>query len=174
MNEIIWRKLTYQNCVYDRFEVSNNGKIRNSANKHIYKTVINKNGYEQVCVSLGGKDKKKIFRIHRAVAETFIPNPNNKRAVNHIDGNKSNNYVDNLEWVTDSENMFHAFNTGLAKTSKGIENANSKLSKEDIMYIKTMYMPRNKQYGSRALGRKFGVDHMRILDVVKGRTYIDN
>lgn len=57
--------------------------------------------------------------IHRLVAETFIPNPENKPTVNHKDGNKLNNNVDNLEWATHSENMQHAFKTGLNHSTKG-------------------------------------------------------
>ncbi len=59
----------------------------------------------------------KIYRAHRIIAETFIPNPENKPEVNHIDGNKSNNDISNLEWVTPSENNQHAYDTGLAKLS---------------------------------------------------------
>ena len=53
------------------------------------------------------------YNIHRLVATTFIPNPENKRYVNHKDGNKLNNYIDNLEWSTPSENNLHAYTTGL-------------------------------------------------------------
>ena len=66
--------------------------------------MYHKTGY--VRVSIGNKSKG---LVHRLVAETFIPNPNNKPMVNHIDGNKTNNHISNLEWVTNAENVKHAF-----------------------------------------------------------------
>ena len=72
-----------------------------------------RNGYLSVCLV---KDKKKYFKsIHRLVAEAFIDNPENKPAVNHIDGNKENNNISNLEWVTFSENIKHAYVNNLIK-----------------------------------------------------------
>lgn len=70
-----------------------------------------KSGYLHVGLTLN--DVTKLCSVHRLVAQTFIPNPENKPQVNHIDGNTSNNSVENLEWVTRSENMQHAKNTGL-------------------------------------------------------------
>ena len=77
----------------------------------ILKTNKNKKGYLYVVLSKNGKSK--IVRIHRLVAQTFIPNLQNKPQVNHIDGIKSNNVVSNLEWCTNSENQKHAFKLGL-------------------------------------------------------------
>jgi hypothetical protein len=64
-------------------------------------------------VGLSHKGKKKLYPVHRLVATAFIPNPENKRTVNHKDGNKLNNTIDNLEWATDAENIQHAYDTGL-------------------------------------------------------------
>lgn len=79
------------------------------------------NNYITVDLSKNGNFVAKA--LHRLVAETFIPNPDNKKQVNHIDGNKQNNRVDNLEWTTASENNKHAWNTGLKViTEKQLEN----------------------------------------------------
>lgn len=75
-----------------------------------------KNGYVQVCLYI--EKCKKYFYLHRVIAECMIPNPENKSEINHIDGNPSNNALDNLEWVTSSENQKHAFFTGLQKPTK--------------------------------------------------------
>lgn len=75
---------------------------------------LNRYGYRRV-----GVGHENAQYVHRMVAETFIPNPNNLPQVNHIDGCKTNNHVDNLEWVTESENMQHAFRIGLKKPSPG-------------------------------------------------------
>ena len=79
----------------------------------ILKKAVNRFGYEYVCLTDKSKGKK--LKVHRLVAEAFIPNPLNKKTVNHIDGNKSNNCVDNLEWSTYLENQHHAIETGLWK-----------------------------------------------------------
>lgn len=72
--------------------------------------------YSYVCLCVNNKRKSK--RVHRLVAEAFIPNPENKSEVNHIDGNKQNNRVDNLEWVTGSENIQHGYRMNLCKANK--------------------------------------------------------
>lgn len=77
-----------------------------SKNKTYYRVALCRNG------------KKENVSVHRLVARTFIPNPENKPCVNHIDGNKHNNHVENLEWVTYSENTIHAYQTGLIPPHK--------------------------------------------------------
>lgn len=100
------------------YEVSNLGRVKNLKRKvpfwrgmrtipeRILQNHINEYGY--VYVRLYENAKGRNIKLHRIVAEAFIPNPTNKRCVNHIDGNKQNNTVENLEWVTHSENMQHA------------------------------------------------------------------
>lgn len=97
------------------YEISSLGKIRNLQGK-VLKTYIQNSGYEQIKINYQGLHIHK--SIHRLVAETFIPNPLNKEYVNHIDGNKLNNTVDNLEWCTNSENILHARKTGLNPYNK--------------------------------------------------------
>lgn len=80
-------------------------------------------GYNSVCLTKNGKAITK--RVCRIVALNFIPNPENKPFVNHKDGNKKNDNIDNLEWVTGSENMIHAVKIGLQKIKYGRDCANS-------------------------------------------------
>jgi hypothetical protein len=169
----MWKTLIYQNNTFDRFEVSSNGQIRNAITQRIYKLHLNKTGYFQVCVSLGSRNKKKIFRVHKAVAETFIPNPEHKSDVNHKDGNKQNNAVSNLEWTTHAENIDHAEKMGLSVHISGTDNIFAKLSKEDVEFIRNSYIPRDKTYGARALGRKFNMSHSHILEVLNYESYIN-
>ena len=75
------------------------------------------NGYLYLCLSVNNKTER--LSIHRLVCSAFHENPENKPCVNHIDGNKTNNYAENLEWVTASENMQHAYRTGLTKGNRG-------------------------------------------------------
>jgi hypothetical protein len=173
LSEIIWKTLIYQGNVFDHFEVSNNGQIRNAITQKIYKLHLNKTGYWHVCVSLGGRNKKKVFKVHKAVAETFIPNPEYKSDVNHKDGNKQNNAVSNLEWTTHAENIDHAEKMGLSVHISGTDNISAKLSKEDVEFIRKHYIPRDKAYGARALGRKFNIGHNHILEVINYKSYVN-
>ena len=78
---------------------------------------VGANGYLNCSVRIGNR-KNKILTVHREVAKAFISNPYNKCCVNHIDGNKLNNNVNNLEWVTHSENNFHSYRNELSKVSE--------------------------------------------------------
>lgn len=127
-----------------------------------------KDGYIQFEFNVNGTATKHL--AHRLVAEAYIPNPNNFPCVNHKDGNKQNNEVSNLEWCTYKQNMEHASEHGLLKTI-GSKNPASKLTEEDVKYIKSVYKKGDLEYGSSALGRKFGVDHKAIWAIVNGVTW---
>lgn len=83
------------------------------------KLTLEDKGYHIVCLHLNGK--KKLTKVHRLVAQAFIPNPNNKPQVNHKDLDKTNNNVDNLEWVTGYENYLHAVANGVSKPQKSLQ-----------------------------------------------------
>ena len=97
---------------FPNYEISNYGRVRRMWKNHtkLKKTRLNKYGYEIVHLSKDSINKH--CPVHRLVAMAFIPNPDNLPEVNHIDGNKENNCVDNLEWVSRSENMKHAYSIG--------------------------------------------------------------
>lgn len=97
------------------YEVSNFGRVRNKKG-HIIKLQVGTYGYLQVNLDFNGKNKTK--KVHRLVAKAFIPNIENKPQVNHIDGNKKNNHINNLEWCTNRENVQHAFDIGLNETMR--------------------------------------------------------
>ena len=108
-----WKTITEAS----NYEVSTNGQVRNRTTKKILKGRLSKNGYLQVSIKIDATQKFCNRYIHRLVALHFIQNPNNKREVNHIDGNKENNTLSNLEWVTSSENQKHRHLIGNKKTS---------------------------------------------------------
>lgn len=91
------------------------GYMKRSVKEKILNPSISSKGYMKVTLS---NDKNKIFSVHRLVAQAFLPNPDNLPQVNHIDGNKQNNKVDNLEWCTNKENQEHAIKNGLKNIEK--------------------------------------------------------
>lgn len=106
---IMWKKLVLDG-IETIYSISDTGEVRND-NRNTILTQNTEQGYKTVGIRVNKKPKK--CRVHRLVAITYIPNPENKPYVNHIDGNRSNNHVENLEWVTPQENTIHAVQTGL-------------------------------------------------------------
>lgn len=99
---------------FDLYQASSDGRIYSKRTKLFLKPKITRFGYAEITLYPGQVSKK----VHRLVAEAFIPNPDDKPQVNHIDGDKLNNHVDNLEWSTSTENNRHARERGL-NTSTG-------------------------------------------------------
>ena len=96
---------------YENYYIYDNGDVLNISTKKILKGSIGEHGYKYY--RLSKNNKKKMFYAHRLVAEAFLDNPNNLPVVNHKDGNKLNNNVDNLEWVFQTDNIKHAYQTNL-------------------------------------------------------------
>lgn len=108
------------------YEIDTDGRIWNTNSDIELKGWIGKRGYRVVCLRINPDEAMPRFvkkTIHQLVALTFIPNPDNKPQVNHKDGNKLNNCVDNLEWVTNKENYDHARSHGLIKTGDELSYA---------------------------------------------------
>jgi hypothetical protein len=111
----IWREIMFIQGV-EGYQISSEGRLRD-ADKKMFKGHVNEQGYVRVSID------ETLYRMHILVAKAFLPNFHNKPHVNHKDGNRSNNRLYNLEWCTRSENMQHAYDTGL--------NTNKKLDIED-------------------------------------------
>lgn len=95
---------------------ASNRRIKYIKKGRVLKQTKNSKGY--LCVSIHKDGKQRVIESHLLIAKTFLPNPENKPQVNHIDGNKKNNCIENLEWVTARENLLHAFRTGLNPGSR--------------------------------------------------------
>lgn len=150
------------------YQLSNLGRVKslsrfNSRTERILKTnSVSKSGYIIICLS---KDNIKFgIALHRLVAEAFIPNPEGKMQVNHIDGNKLNNTVDNLEWNTASENTIHAINNKLRKQNCE-DNHQSKLSKQQVLEI------RESNLSQRKLGKIYNVAQSTIYRIKNRKTW---
>lgn len=113
---------------FEKYSISNLGNVKNNKNNKIKKPTPNEKGYMRVFLRKNNKNHTKY--VHRLVAETFIPNPENKPTVNHEDGNKTNNVICNLTWATCDEQVKHALKNGLIKKGKESPMYGRKLSYE--------------------------------------------
>lgn len=165
------------------YQISNLGRIKSVARKVKYqnsyrnvkeklkKTFIGKQGYERVELSKNGKTKK--YNVHRIVANVFISNPLNKETVNHINGIKTDNRVENLEWATRSENELHAYKIGLAKNSEKQRNVARLYCKENkIKSIIQLDLDGNfiKEWKSaREVEEKINISRKNISQCITGK-----
>ena len=148
------------------YQVSDSGVVINKFTGRILSRRHNQKGYPLVRLSSNGKIKS--IAVHRIVAVSFIPNPNLGTQVNHIDGNKENSHVSNLEWCTQSENMIHAYSHGLKVQYKGQRHGRAKLKDVDVLEIRKL---RDEGLTHAAIGRKFNVSKSNIEFIVKRETW---
>jgi hypothetical protein len=150
---------------YPDYEVSDYGFVRRKG--HIFSPGI-RNGYHFVNLSRNSKRKK--YYVHRLVSMAFIPNPRCYKYVNHKDGVKTHNHIDNLEWCTASFNNAHAYRTGLKPkpVTHGQLNGMAKLTNERVIAMRNEY---NASTTYASLGRKYGVDYYTVSDVIKRKTW---
>ena len=166
-----WKKIKGIN-----YEVSSTGQIRNLDTGKILRPFVGTTGYWSTRMSAKGKT----FKIHRLVAKMFIPNLLNKPQINHIDGNKLNNNIENLEWCTNGENQKHAHKIGLNNNHGENQNC-AKLKKNDIIKIRQMYKPvsNRKSFNDRSgdgfsqekIAKLFGVTQTVIGDIIRGKSW---
>lgn len=153
--------------IFPSYYISNFGNIKHDNN--FLKKCIHSNGYEQVNIRIGNKYVTKL--IHRLVAAAFIPNPDNKPCIDHIDGDRANNHADNLRWVTYLENN----NNPITKKRLSENNAKNMQGKEGVLHpnSKPVRMMKNgvclKIYQSIHLAKKDGFNDTLIIRCCKGR-----
>ena len=152
-----------------KYQVSNLARVRSlyKGKTKLIKPDIIHTGYLRVTLYKDGKTKN--HYVHVLVAKAFIPNPEGKRQVNHINGDKADNRVENLEWLTPSENIHHAFETGLSK--RGCEHGRAKFTAEQVREIRRDCVPGDPERGFRFFAKKFNVNHRIISDAYYGRSY---
>lgn len=145
-NNEIWVKCT------PIHEISNLGNLRNISSKKLLKLRKGTTGYLETKIRNFKGKKFYHLKIHRLVALYFLPNPFMKKEVNHIDGNKLNNRVDNLEWVSHKENMIHASKINLI--SKKPRTLGKKLGKTSKYFNVSWDKTRNKWYAKITINKK--------------------
>lgn len=151
------------------FMVSSIGHIKSKRTGKILKAHTNKSGYVTIATRVGGRSGKNLcLRVHRVVAEAFIPNPKYKAEVNHINGIKSDNNLSNLEWASRQENVDHAVSSGLISPSAKLNSR--KLSKEDVSEI--FNLSSIGGFSQRQISRKFAVHHTTIGRILRKEHYV--
>ena len=175
----IWRDIKGYKGYY---QISNLGRIKSLQRKvpvnrkgqktflktvkeRILKQKTNKYGYKVVDLRRNGHDHR---LVHRLVAQMFIPNPENKPVVNHLDGNKINNNATNLEWATVSENTQHSYDNMLQVMGVGEENPGSKLTEQDVLGIWEL---RRKGFIMKDIADKYDVSLSNISLIIRGKTW---
>lgn len=160
--EILFKPVVI-NGMITNYDISNTGILRNRVTQHILKYSYDKDGYLGISLCFNGRQYRCF--AHRLVAKAFIPNPENKPEVNHIDGNKTNNNVDNLEWVTRQENAIHAIQAGLYNP-RGESNARSIYTEAQIREAcKLMEDPKNPP---RYISKVTKVSRIVLYEIKKG------
>lgn len=151
------------------YRISDSGELFSVRRNKILSPNIGLDGYRKMVISVN--NIRQTVRIHRLVAEAFLENPQNKPVVNHKDGNKLNNRVDNLEWVTVLENAIHASENGLLKGQSGEKNPMAKLTADQVDEIRRTYKKRSSDANARILGERFGVSDSTIWLIASGKVW---
>jgi hypothetical protein len=160
-----WRDVVGNDGYY---KVSNHGRVVGKKGT-ILNPYITGKGYKTGDGYSTVKINRRNQKVHRMVAEAFIPNPSGLPQVNHRDGDKSNNFVNNLEWCTPSDNAQHAIKAGLF--ASGEKSPFSKLTYKDVEEIRTHYQKGCSLYGVKPLSRMYGVSSTTIRNILKGKKW---
>jgi predicted XRE-type DNA-binding protein len=152
----------YRGCYF----INDKGQVKNKKG-NILKPATDKGGYKWIILQ---RNKVKKYKyIHRLVAECLLPNPHNKKEVNHKNGIKDDNRVENLEWCTPSENVLHSIKEGLRVPLKGSEIGNSKLKESDVITIKNML--KKGDVLQKNIAEMFNITPTTVSDIKKGRSW---
>ena len=173
-----WRDIKGYEGLY---AISSTGRVKRLARNRIIATGVNKPLKEKMIKTFKGKHgyihvnlwkngQMKQHRIHRLIMLAHTEKPQNKNVINHIDGDKTNNILENLEWCTSKENTMHGFETGLMK--KGERHSQAKLKDVQILDIKRIYS--EGESSQRYLARKFNVTQATIWRIVNNKSRYDS
>jgi hypothetical protein len=147
----------------DLYSVTRDGRVWSKRRNHFMKPLLN-HGYPQVTLT---KDKKiYCFRVHRLVAICFLASMDNKIYVNHKNGNKLDNRVENLEWCTPRENVQHAFRTGLQKIEKGEKHHSARFTDKQVQEMRDLWA--TGKYLQREIEAIFGTGRGYLTNIVRG------
>lgn len=155
----VWKKIKG----FENYEISNLGNVKNITTNRILKKELSK-GYLRVTLSCKGNVKR--FQLHRLVSIIFLENIENKPCVNHINGIKTDNRVENLEWCTYSENEKHSYEV-LGKIGNGI--LGRKIDVKELDNIKKLY---KRGMFQKDIAKKYKVSNSCIQQILNGKRYV--
>lgn len=172
---VVFKTMIYNGEVFGDIEINEFGEMRNVRTGWTYVWYVTDKGYHYTLVHIGGidgKKKKKRILKHRAVAWTFIENPLKKPQINHIDGNKLNNHISNLEWCTAKENNDHSWKIGLSRCYSGEETGRAKLTRQQVIYVLENYRGKSRLCGAKPIAKKFNVPVSVIRNLISGQSWV--
>lgn len=165
MDNLIWKEIPNYNS---RYYISTEGFVK-TYKGNILKPVITENGYTIVHLRNKGETGK-THRLHKLVADAFLPNDSNVSDINHLNGIKTDNRLCNLERCNRSENMLHAFRLGLVKLRTKENHLKAKLTQVKANEIRNKFI--TGKYSLYALGKEYNVHAKTISQIVNGKSWV--
>lgn len=149
------------------YEINSEGIVRRISTKRIKKSFKRPDGYIGIQLYIT-KEKVKNQQLHRLIANAFIPNPDNKLYVNHIDSNRENNSLNNLEWVTFEENVKHGYKSGYA-SNKGSNNGFSVLTEKQVLEMRSKR--ENDKLTYQQLATQYNVSYGCVAGIIQRKNW---
>ena len=149
------------------YEINSEGIVRRISTKRIKKSFKRPDGYIGIQLYIT-KEKVKNYQLHRLIANAFIPNPDNKLYVNHIDSNRENNSLNNLEWVTFEENVKHGYKSGYA-SNKGSNNGFSVLTEKQVLEMRSKR--ENDKLTYQQLATQYNVSYGCVAGIIQRKNW---
>ena len=160
----IWKPIRGYEGLY---EISSYGRVKSLRKNIILKYQIH-NGYPILHLFNGGAKNRKGFNIHRLVGINFINNPNNYPEINHLDGNKQNNYYKNLEWCTSEHNIEHAIKNKLVDNT-GLNNSQCKLTECQVLEIRKLHL--ENKIKQNYLSKIYNISQTQISRIINNKKW---
>lgn len=170
MNEI-WKHVEIPDYLNGRIMISNYGNVYSLlSNKNLSLGTSKTGGYKVISTKIGGRKGKYIcYRVHRLVAFAFVDGYEEGLIVNHKDGNKLNNYYENLEWVTYKENTNHALKNNLLINPLGDKNGSSKLTEEEVVFLKENKNVIINKFKRKLFCELFNIDRHTLSNILTNK-----
>lgn len=150
----------------NRYQINRLGKVKSVIfGEKLLKGRVDKDGYLRVILYHKGGYKN--FLVHRLVAQHFIENANDKCQVNHINGIKLDNRIENLEWVTSKENIAHSFTSNLVPSRKGESSHNHKLTEKEILEIRAIGSTEKQ----KTIAEMYGIAQPTVSSILKRKSW---
>lgn len=163
----LWKPL-YINNIKTNYVISKYGNIFNINRNHLMTPYLSNSGYKVVKITIPGINISKNYFLHRLIAQTFIPNPKNLPYINHIDANKLNNNINNLEWCTPEHNVHEAIRLNLMNYKYDDEHHGSKLSSEEVENIIIEYLNGKEP---KEIYKEKGLNKNLVNQIIRGVSY---